>query len=170
MANLPASTPINYGQPATTAKVLTGARAVVSIDGGADIGIFESCSYGSNIQTEAIHILGSFVAQEITPTSYGEISVECSGFRVLNNGAHTLPKFPRLQDLLNLGSVTLSIRDRQSGKTIMEAIGCVPVSYRTSVNARSTSKLSITYIGRILSDEGSFGQAETNEATFLPST
>lgn len=167
MANLPANTPIDYGQPATTAKVFTGARAVVSVD-GQDIGVFDSCSYGSNIGVEPIHILGSFVTQEITPTTYGEISVECSGFRVLNNGPHTLPKFPRLQDLLNLGSVTLSIRDRQSGTKMMEVIGAVPVAYRSGVNARSTSKISITYMGRILSDEGSIGQAETNNPSILP--
>ena len=97
MANLPPNTPIDYGQPANVAKVFTGARAVVSVDGVA-VGIFESCSYGANLMTEAVHILGAFVTQEIVPTSYSEVTVNCSGFRVLNNGPHTVPKFPRLQD------------------------------------------------------------------------
>jgi len=167
MANLPPNTPIDYGQPANVAKVFTGARAVVSVD-GVDVGIFESCSYGANLMTEAVHILGAFVTQEIVPTSYSEVTVNCSGFRVLNNGPHTVPKFPRLQDLLNLGSVTLSIRDRQSGQQIAEIIGCVPTSYSTGVNARSSSRLNITYMGRFVSDEGSFGQAETNNPAILP--
>lgn len=147
-------------------NVLTGARAVVSVNGNV-VGLFESCSYGANIGVEAIHILGRFSAAEITPTSYEAISVNCNGFRVINQGVHVLPAFPKLQDLLALGTVTLSIRDRQTGELIMTAIGCVPTTYNSGPNARSTTRISITYMGLVLSDE-SGDQSESAGAADLP--
>lgn len=146
-------------------KVLTGPRAVVSVDNQI-VGIYESCTYGANIGTEPIHILGKFGPDEITPTSYEAVSVNCSGFRVVGNGAHVLPKFPKLQDLLNLAAVTISIRDRQTGELIMTAIGCVPTSYSTGVNARATSRVQISYVGLKVTDED--GDQEENNPTTLP--
>lgn len=147
------------------AQTLTGPRAVVSVDNQV-VGIFESCTYGANVGTEPIHILGRFGAAEIAPTSYEAVTVNCSGFRVVDQGVHALPKMPKLQDLLNLGPVTISIRDRQTGKLIMNAIGCIPNSYNTGVNARATSRVSITYIGLKVTDES--GDQEESGATSLP--
>lgn len=146
-------------------KVLTGARAVVSVDNQV-VGIYESCTYGVNVGVEAIHILGRFGPDEITQTSYEAVTVQCSGFRVVGNGAHVLPKMPKLQDLLNLGAVNISIRDRQSGDLIMNATGCVPTSYNTGVNAKATSRLSVTYVGLKITDED--GDQDENGATTLP--
>jgi hypothetical protein len=147
------------------AKTLTGPRAVVSVNNQV-VGLFESCTYGVNIGTEPIHILGKFSPDEVVPTSYEAITINCSGFRVVDQGVHLLPKMPKLQDLLNLGPVTISIRDRQTGKLIMNAIGCIPNSYNTGVNARATSRISITYVGIKLTDES--GDQEESNATSLP--
>jgi hypothetical protein len=147
------------------AKTLTGPRAVVSVDNQV-VGLFESCTYGANIGTEPIHILGKFGPDEIAPTSYEAVTINCSGFRVVDQGVHLLPKMPKLQDLLNLGPVSISIRDRQTGKLIMNAIGCIPNSYSTGVNARATSRISVTYIGLKVTDES--GDQEESGATSLP--
>lgn len=146
-------------------KVMTGGRAVVSI-GGERVGIFESCTYGANVSVEPIHLLGRYGPAEITQTSYEAIAIQCNGFRVIGNGAHVLPKFPKLQDLLNLGPVTISIRDRQSGELIMTAIGCVPTSYNSGVNARATSRVTVSYTGLKVTDES--GDQEESDAVSLP--
>lgn len=146
-------------------KVLTGPRAVVSVDNQV-VGLFESCTYGANIGTEPIHLLGRFGPDEITPTSYEAVTINCAGFRVVDQGVHRLPKMPKLQDLINLGPVTLSIRDRQTGELIMAAIGCIPNSYNTGVNARATSRIQITYIGLKVTDED--GDQEEAGAVRLP--
>ena len=148
-----------------SSKTLTGGRAVVSVDSQV-VGIFESCTYGANISVEPVHILGRFGAAEIVPTAYEAVAINCNGFRVVGQGAHVLPKFPKLQDLLNLGAVTISIRDRQTGELIMTAIGCVPTSYNTGVNARQTSRVSVTYTGLKVTDEN--GDQEESGATSLP--
>lgn len=146
-------------------KVLTGARAVISVD-NVVVGIFSSCSYGANIGLEPIFTLGRFGAAEITPTSYEPITVSCNGFRQVGFGPHTLPKFAKLQDLLNLNDITISIRDRQTNKLIMTVTGCKPQSYNTGVNAKATSQISITFLGVKLFDE-SGDQAESG-AVNLP--
>lgn len=147
-------------------KVLTGARAIVEVDNQI-VGIFESCNYGANIGAEPHFILGRFSAAEITANSYEAVSANCSGFRVVGNGVHTLPKMPKVQDLLNLGAITLTVRDRQTNETIARITGCVPISYSSGVNARASSRVQITYLGLILNDE-SGAQDESSGATNLP--
>lgn len=150
-------------------KVFTGARAIVSID-GVQVGVFDSCTYAVNIGAEPIHLLGRFGPAEITPTSYEAVTVNCSGFRVIGNGGHVLPKFPKLQDLLSLENVTLSVADRQrqaGDEPIATIIGCVPINYSTGYNAKATSRIQITYLGIKISDE-SGNQDESQGAINLP--
>jgi len=147
-------------------QVLTGARAKIYVNNRL-VGIYETCTYNMNIGTEPIHLLGRYSAAEITPTSYEAVTISCSGFRIVGQGPHVLPAVPKLQDLLTLEAVTLAIVDRQSGDTILTAIGCVPNSYNGNHNARATSRITINYTGLVLSDE-SGDQSESQGATVLP--
>ena len=147
-------------------KVMTGARAKVFVDDEL-VAIYESCSYGANIGVEPIHTLGRFSAHEITPTSYEAVVVNCSGFRIIENGAHTLPKVPKVQELLDLENVRISVSDRQTGKNIMSVVGCVANAYNTNLQARATSRVQVTYTGTILSDEEG-GQSEGRDPVDLP--
>ena len=149
------------------ANVMTGARAKVYVD-DVLVGVFDSCSYSVNVGAEPIHILGKFGPAEITPTSYEAVNVSCSGFRVIGNGGHILPKMPKLQDLLNLEGVTLAMVDRKStdNTPIMVVQDCIPVSYSTGVQAKSTSRIQITYMGTKAFDE-SGEQDEQNTPTLV---
>lgn len=146
-------------------KVMVGARAKVYVD-NVLVGIFESCNYNTNISVEAIHLLGRYSPDEITPTSYEAITLSCSGFRVVKSGVHVLPKFPKLQDILNLQAVTISVVDRQSKETIMTAIGCIGTSMNGNHNARATSRVTVNYTGLRLSDES--GAQDEGDAVSLP--
>lgn len=147
-------------------RTMTGARARISVDGQL-VGMFDSVSYGAALGNEGIFTLGRFGAHEIAITSYETISVSCTGFRIIGQGANVLPKFPKLQDLLNLGTVTLSITDRESGDNIMTVVGAVAVNYSTGHNAKATSKINITYVGTKLEEE-SGSQDETGDPSILP--
>lgn len=146
-------------------KVMVGARAKVYVNNQL-VGIFETCSYNMSIGTEPIHLLGRYSPDEITPTSYEAVTMNCSGFRVVDNGPHVLPAVPKLQDLLTLEAVTLAVIDRQTGKTILTAIGCIPNSYNGNHNARATSRVTINYTGLRLSDES--GAQDEGGAVSLP--
>lgn len=146
-------------------KVMVGARAKVYVDNQL-VGIFESCNYNTNIGVEAIHLLGRYSPDEITPTSYEAITLACSGFRVIGAGVHTLPKFPKLQDILSLEAVTISVEDRQTNQTILTAIGCVGTSMNGNHNARATSRVTVNYTGLRLSDEA--GAQDEGGAVSLP--
>ena len=150
------------------AKVFTGARAKVYVD-NVLVGIFDSCSYAVNVGAEPIHILGRYSAAEIAQTSYEAVTVNCSGFRIIGNGGHILPKMPKLQDLLQLETVTLAMVDRQSpanSDPIMTVQNCIPVSYSTGANAKATSRIQITYLGTHASDES--GAQDEGDAVNLP--
>lgn len=151
------------------AKVFTGARAKVYVDDKL-VGIFDSCTYAVNVGAEPVHTLGKFSAQEITPTSYEAVSVNCSGFRIIGNGGHVLPKMPKLMDLLQLETVTLAMIDRQEKDPkkalIMNVQNCIPVSYSTGANAKATSRIQITYLGTHASDET--GAQDEGGAVTLP--
>ena len=151
------------------AKVFTGARAKVYVD-NVLVGIFDSCTYAVNIGAEAIHILGRYSAAEITQTSYEAVTVNCSGFRIIGNGGHVLPKVPKLQDLLNLETVTLAMVDRQETDPkkalIMNVQNCIPISYNTGANAKATSRVQISYLGTHAADEA--GEQDEADAVQLP--
>jgi hypothetical protein len=149
------------------AKVYTGAKAKIFVD-NVLVGIFDSCSYSVNVGAEPIHILGRFGPAEITPTSAEAVTVSCTGFRIIGNGGHVLPKFPKLQDLLQLESVRLDVITRDGSATlpIMSVFNCIPVSYSTGVNAKSTSRINISYLGTNSSDES--GASDEGDAVNLP--
>lgn len=152
-------------------KTMTGARAKIFIQ-DILVGLFDSCSYAVNVGAEPIHILGRYSASEIAQTSYEAVTVNCSGFRLIGNGGHVLPKMPKLQDLLQLEGIRISIVDRQdnengSPQEIMNVINCVPINYSTGYQARATSRIQITYLGTIASDEAG-EQVESAGAVDLP--
>jgi hypothetical protein len=157
------------------AKVFTGARAKVYVD-DVLVGVFDSCSYAVNVGAEPIHILGRYSPAEITPTSYEAVTVNCSGFRVIGNGGHVLPKVPKLQDLLQLEYVKLDLLDRQGdtaegggnsdNRPVMTVENCVPINYSTGANAKATSRIQVTYLGTHAYDES--GDQNEGGAVELP--
>lgn len=147
-------------------KVMVGARAKVYID-NVLVGIFENCNYNSSIGVEAIHLLGRYSPDEITPTSYEAVTLSCSGFRVVKSGVHVLPKFPKVQDILGLEAVTITVVDRQTKETVLTAIGCIGTTNTGNHNARATSRITVNYTGLRLSDE-SGAQDEGAGAVNLP--
>ena len=150
------------------AKTMVGARAKIFVD-NVLVGLFDSCDYSVSIGTEPIFLLGRYSAAEIVPTSYEIVTLNCSGFRIIGNGGHILPKVPKLQDLLNLENITISVTDRQGAactEPILVAQNCIATSYGTGYSAKSTSRIRITYQGTAVHDES--GAQDEGDATNLP--
>lgn len=145
---------------------MVGARAKIYVNNQL-VGIFETCTYNMNMGTEPIHLLGRYSPDEIAVTSYEAITIACSGFRTVGQGPHVLPAVPKLQDLLALEAVTITVVDRQTGAAILTAIGCVATGYNGNHNARATSRITINYTGTRLADE-SGAQDEGTGAVSLP--
>jgi hypothetical protein len=150
------------------AKTIVGGRTFVTVDGTV-VGVFDSCTINEGLTLEDIHILGKYGADEIVVTSYNAVTVSCTGFRIYGNGVKVLPKFPTVNDLLLLGTVTLSVQDRQNlkGNPIATVINAVPETNSENFNARATSKINISYRGTLLVDETTPNDGE-NGATSLP--
>lgn len=146
-------------------KTLTGNRAKVYIDGNL-VGIFDSCNYSLNLGTEDIFILGATAAREIAITSQEVVTLNCSGFRVVGNGVYVLPKFPKLADLMNFQSFTMTVVDRATGASVLTVLGCVPVNNGGNFNAKTTSKVQVSYKGIRSFDES--GDSDESDAADLP--
>lgn len=145
-------------------KTVTGGRAKVFVD-GVLVGIFDSCTTSKNFGIETIHTLGKYGPQENVYTSVEAVNVSCTGFRVVGSGVHTLPKVPKVQDLLNFNPFTITVVDRQTGKTIRTIQDCTPSNDNDNFNAKATSKVSVNYIGILAFDE-SGDQGEGGSTTF----
>ena len=134
------------------AKTLTGSRAVISINGKV-AGIFSNVSYSVNYGLEPIYTLGNYGGQELVYTSMDTIGITVSGFRVLDNGPYVIGSVPRLQDLLNHEDITVTLVDRQSGKTTANILGVRSGGYDSNASARGLHDLTIRMTGLVLSDE-----------------
>jgi hypothetical protein len=153
-------------------KVITGGRTVVSLNNGSGpvvIGIFDSCSINESLTTEDIHILGRFGAAEITLTAYNSVNVTCTGFRVYGAGVKILGQFPTLNALLGLGPISLSVTDRENpnGAPLATVVGCIPNTNSNNFQSRATSKINISYVGTMITDESAPNDAESG-AVGLP--
>ena len=140
--------------------------AIVSVNSKV-CGIFDSCNWNITHGAEAVHILGRHSAVEIAITSAEAISVSCSGFRLIDNGVHVLPAVPKLQDIMNLENITLSIKDRATGKNLAIIQNCKAVSHSGGVQTKALSRVQINYLGTMFEDE-SGAQSEASGAADLP--
>lgn len=146
-------------------KTMNGARAKVYVDDQL-VGVFDSINYTVEHGVEVPYILGRMSGAEVTTVSYEPVRVNCTGWRAIGDGPGVKPKFPKLQDLLASDtSVTLSILDRQNPKTPIGTIkNCVPTTKGIGYQAKTNSKIQISYIGLVEEDE-SGAQAEPTDAS-----
>lgn len=151
---------------ASETRVMTGARAILSV-GGAKMGVFNNFSYGQQFDVEHAYILGKFNPDEIVYTAMGPVSCQASGWRVIDQGPHVQGKVPKLQDLLTHDYITLTVVDRQSGKTIASITQVRPTGYTTQVTSRQAEEISVSFTGLLISDE-SGEQDDTQNAMRLP--
>lgn len=146
-------------------SILNGARAQLIVNGRI-VGVFTTCSWGLAYDAAPAYILGAYAPVEITYTGQEPVSVTAAGFRVVENGAHVAAGVPKLQELMAHEDVTLSISDRQTGKTIMLVKGVRPLAYDTDVSARSISTFTVRFMGLKVEDE-SGAHAESPGASTL---
>jgi len=146
-------------------KTLTGNRAKVYVN-GVLCGVFDSCNYTSAIGTEDIFILGATAAREIAITSQEVVTLNCTGFRIVGNGVHILPAVPKLADLMNFQSMTVSVVDRKTGAQVLTVLGVVPTTNGENYSAKQTSKIQVSYKGIRGYDES--GDSDESDAADLP--
>jgi hypothetical protein len=154
-AELPTLSPTNGG-PGQSFTV-TGGRAELFLPNQTGTlvlaGVFDTVSRAKGLGVEAIHTLGQYSAREIAITSYNEVTVNCSGFRVVGAGTTVLGQFPTLAQLLNYTSATIKVVDRQTGLTLLVVTGACPTSDNENYSARATTKTSLSYTGIAAFDE-----------------
>ena len=153
-------------------RILSGPRAKVSIADpitGATkvVGIFSSCSYDKPLEAQVAYILGRMGPADIAYTAADAVTINCNGYRVVDHGAHIEAGFPTIQEMLEFSGISISVLDRQSGKTVLAATSCFPTRESGGFTQRALSELSVSYIGLRADDESSVN-AERSDSTQLP--
>lgn len=138
------------------AKVMTGARAKVSVN-GKPVGIFNNISYGQTFSADPIYILGAYGPVETVYTAQDAINIQCSGWRVIDHGPHAEAAMPSLSELLRHEYIEITVFDRldddPAGKPIAKFHRCRPTAYNATLANRQPSECQITYMGLRMDDE-----------------
>lgn len=148
----------------TQAKIFTGARAVLKIN-GKTVGLFSNCSWSIRQGKEPAFILGRYNPAEITPTSQEPVRMSLTGYRVVDAGPYAVASATLLKNLLTEEDFSIAIFDRQTNKFIFTADGCRVEGWSSGAAARGVSDLRVDVIG--LKGEDEFGTASggDDEAT-----
>lgn len=140
-------------------RIVHGARIQILVNGKI-VGLFTSAQWGVNYDAIPSFILGRFSPAEITYVGQDAISINATGFRVVDNGAYVAAGLPKLQELMTHEDIAFAVFDRQTGKKLFNAVGVRPVGYNSGAAARSISDFSVAYLALRAEDEsGSQGEA-----------
>ena len=148
-------------------KVFHGARGQVFVNGQIS-GIFSSISYGVDIDVSPAFVLGRFSPMELDVLAQEAISLTCTGWRVLNEGPYSGSiGVPKLQDLLTVDDITISLYDRQTGNFIMTVVGCKSQGWSSGLDSKAQQTLTVRFLGlRLEDEEGDQGEAASATQTF----
>lgn len=139
------------------AKILTGARAKISISGNV-VGLFANCSWSVRQDKAPAYILGRYNPAEITPTSQEPVSLSLTGYRVVDAGPYAVANATLLRNLLEEEDFDVVVIDRQTGKSIFTAVGCRVTGWSSGVAARGVSDIRVDVLG--IRGEDEFGTAQ----------
>jgi hypothetical protein len=152
-------------------KIVTGARCLVGIadpTGGTStvVGVFDNFSYGLQYTVQPAYVLGAFAPAELGFTDQQPVNCTASGWRVVGSGPFTTQggKVPMLQDLLTSDYITLTVVDRQTGKTIATIHSVRCTGFSTAIQARHLESMTVNYMGILLDDETTEALGENTEA------
>lgn len=149
-------------------QIIHGARSIIKIQ-GVPVGLFTQCSWGQAYGLVPINILGAHAPVDLVYTHQDAISVDMTGFHMLENDVYVKAGMPRLQELLTKGDITVTVEDRQTGKEIMSVTNVKPYRWGTATNARDISTFTVSMLGLKLTTSGNLSDGEAPNAASLPS-
>lgn len=162
----------------TTPKVMSGARAIVSIQGvdpatGSQysqiVGIWNNFSYSVNYDVQPVFILGRYTPAELNTVGVEPVSITAGGWRIVDHGPFADGKLTNLKDLLHQEYLMLDVVDRQSGKHIATIQGCLPTGFSSGLSSRQLQETTNTYMGLLIGDESTVNPwTEDGTANDLP--
>jgi len=142
--------------------IFHGAKAKLYVNNQL-VGIFTSCSWGSSYDVHTAHILGRHGVAQFTYTGHEAVRVNLTGFRVLGTGPYAIGAAPELKELMQHTGIQIRIIDRESDNDVVTVEDCYLTDFNTGVNARSISDVSMTLLGRTISDETTDGSEPAND-------
>ena len=143
-------------------NIVHGSRATLIINGKV-VGLFTQVSWGVQREITPAYILGRTTPAELTRISQNAISVQASGFRIMNAGVFQVAGMPKLQDLFTADAIaSLEVYDRISTQPIAVFTNVEVEGFSTSVAARSVSEFTVSFLAQMYAGDESGSQEEAS--------
>ena len=149
-------------------QLFQGARAIIWIK-DKPVGLFTQCSWGLSYGAVPNHILGASAPVEITYTHQDAISIDMTGFHILEKFVYAKAGMPTLRELLIKEDISVTIVDRQTGKEVMSVTGVKPFRWGTATNARDISTFTVSMLGLRMTTSDNLQDGEGEGAAQFPS-
>jgi hypothetical protein len=128
------------------------------------VGLFANCNWSIRQDKTPIFILGRYSPAEITPTTQEAVTLDLTGYRVVNAGPYKVANATLLKNLLTEEDFSVAVLDRQTGETIFQASGCRVTGWSSGVASRGISDLRISIVGLLGEDEYGTAQGGDSES------
>ena len=159
-------------------NIFAGSRAIVKIQ-GQPVGLFTQCSWGQTYGMVPNHILGAEAPAEITGTHQDAISVDMTGFHILQNFVFAKAGMPQLKNLLSgnpnnsqygPGSnyITVTIEDKVTGSEVANIAYTKVFRWGTQTVARDISTFTVSMLGRFITTSDNLNDGEPTGSASLP--
>jgi len=143
-------------------NIVHGSRATLIIDGNV-VGLFTQVSWGVQREITPAYILGRTTPAELTRISQNAISVQASGFRIMNAGVFQVAGMPKLQDLFTANAIaSMEVHDRITGLPVATFTNVEVEGFSSSVAARSPSEFSVNFLAQMFAGDESGSQQEAS--------
>ena len=141
-------------------RLLTGARALFSID-GVKVGYATSVSITETVNYEDVEVLDNIEDEEHVPIGYKIENFTASRFKIIGETLKSLSWFPKtganveehLENILSTGDLVATLEDTKTGKLFATVEQVKVQSQNYTVNARGIVGEDISFKAIRLKDE-----------------
>ena len=136
------------------ANTVSGARARLKVN-GAIVGFAGGVSGSESVDLEPVDVLGLLEVKEFVPVAY-RCTLSAQIFRVVGNSLKQQGIFPKENDILTSGDLTVTVEDRLTGRTVaqFEEVKCQEHSF--DITARGIVSENTNFCCIRLKDEADF--------------
>ena len=124
-------------------RVLTGARARFMIE-GKRVGYATDVSFTEEIQFEEVDELDNIEAVEFVPVGY-RVRFTASIVRIVGHSLKALSIFPRVENILTSGVLTVAIEDPVTGQIILTLEQVKAENYNYNIPARGIAVQNVQF-------------------------
>lgn len=150
--------------------ILNGQMAMITLDNKI-VGLFSSISYSVSYATTVSHVLGRTGPAAVTYTAAEAVSLQLTGFQVVDTSAYEINAMPQLKQLMSHPGIVVQIIKRDDPTTIILQANDLKINNLSSgLAARSIADITVSGIASVMSFQGEDGAEAPNAVRITDGT